>query len=122
MMRLFFILLFAISLNSFGQDSTEVHDISDSCLYVRNVTSSTLQNTSCLDNEFRVYMACPIDEFNITIFNRWGEQVFFSKDIEEFWYAINTPEGTYVWLVRGKMLKDGLKVNVEKKGHVTVLR
>lgn len=66
-------------------------------------------------------MQCPIDHFSITIYDRWGKQVFFSNDIEQFWNANYCPDGVYVWIVRGKMIENGEVIAVEKMAPVNVI-
>lgn len=44
-----------------------------------------------------------INEFNIQIYNRWGEKIFQTTDINKKWYPVyrgkNIPMGTYVYLI-----------------------
>ena len=44
-----------------------------------------------------------INEFDIQIYNRWGEKIFQSSDINEKWYPVyrgdDIPMGTYVYLI-----------------------
>jgi gliding motility-associated-like protein len=61
--------------------------------------------------------------FTIRIFNRWGEEVFFSTDINQSWDGTHdgkkVPGGTYVYLI------DFLDINYEvrhMKGYITVYR
>jgi hypothetical protein len=99
-----------------------VREISDSCIFVRNTTASTFNAVTCLDNKFRVYVGCPIAHFSISIYNRWGEQLFFTNDIDEIWVAENIADGVYVWHVKGEMLENNVPIAVEKMGHVVVLK
>ena len=47
-----------------------------------------------------------IEEFEMTIYNRWGEIVWESFDATAVWYGTygsgNAPDGTYVWVVQAK--------------------
>lgn len=122
MMRLFFILLFSLCFNVIAQDSTQVREISDSCIFAQNTTQSTYNSVTCIDNKFRVYMGCPMEHFSITIYDRWGDQLFFTNNIEQFWNANNIVDGVYIWHVKGEMIEDGQSIAVEKIGHVLVLK
>ena len=73
---------------------------------------------------FRPLLKCPVNQFHIRIFNRWGNLVYESKDVYEGWngrfnyeYA---PMGTYVYMVeytaKGKLIKQQIV------GNVTLLR
>ncbi len=91
----------------------------ESTLYLPNVFTP---NGDGLNDLFKIPNT-NITEFNIKIFNRWGELLFESNAIDTGW------DGTY----KGKAVTDGVyvytltatgtnKVNYEKRGHVTVLR
>lgn len=65
-----------------------------------------------------------IDEYNLMIFNRWGEVVFESRDPEFGWDGTYNGEfvkdGTYTWKI---YVKDGLKSKSEEFiGHVNKLQ
>ena len=111
MMRLFFILLFLYSFTRSAQDSAHVKEISDSCIFARNNTYSPYKSVGCVDHKYKVYMECPIEHFTFTIYNRWGEQVFFTNDIKD---------GAYIWHVTGTMIENAVEVKVQKSGHVLV--
>lgn len=63
-------------------------------------------------------------EYELLIFNRWGELVFESHDVNYGWdgtYLGRTcQDGTYVWKINIK--KAGIDDRVVKLGHVTLLR
>jgi hypothetical protein len=64
--------------------------------------------------------------FWLEIFNRWGDQVFYSEDPNEPWIGNNqllnsdyfVPDGIYLWRMRYE-LKDG---PILKTGTVTLVR
>ena len=62
--------------------------------------------------------------YNLTIYNRWGEIVFESNNTEVGWDGTYdnkiVKDGTYVWVVRFKETMSD-KIH-ERKGHVNVLR
>jgi len=64
--------------------------------------------------------------FLFTIYNRWGEEVFNSKDPNEKWDGSNyiTNEkcqiGTYSWKLIFTVKESGVMIN--KVGHVNLLR
>ncbi len=43
-----------------------------------------------------------ISEFELNIFNRWGEQVFQTNNVHEEWTAENQPLDTYLWYMKYK--------------------
>jgi len=67
-----------------------------------------------------------ITKYNIKIYNRWGQMVFISNDIEQPWDgSINNneidkcPEGVYVWVIYYENVN---KTKVTNKGTVTLFR
>jgi gliding motility-associated-like protein len=66
-----------------------------------------------------------IENFEFAIFNRWGEQVFYSKDMNMGWNGTKQPtgeelqEGAYIYIVKGE-LSNGDPVNM--KGLVNLIR
>lgn len=64
-----------------------------------------------------------IVEYNIVIFNRWGNKLFESNDIDNPWDGTNkgkdVPEGTYFFIVKAVGLDD---VVWDKKGSISLIR
>jgi gliding motility-associated-like protein len=70
---------------------------------------------------------CPLRDYHLQIFNRWGEQVYDSTEFTESWDGITpngyeAPQDVYIWRVDYAEIKDGVKVSLTKNGDVTVLR
>jgi gliding motility-associated-like protein len=65
-----------------------------------------------------------IYEFNITIFNRWGELIFESHDPAAYWdgsfNGILVQDGVYSWFIEAKDFYNSKKYTF--KGHINVLR
>jgi len=64
------------------------------------------------------------NDFNVTIYNRWGEPVFESRNAEVGWdgrFQGNiVQDGVYVWKIVTKRLRDDSKVI--RQGHLTIIR
>jgi len=64
-----------------------------------------------------------VNEFNMKIFNRWGEMIFESENMDIGWDGThqnnNVPQGIYIWVIHYKDLKLGRK---SLKGHVSVIK
>ncbi len=89
------------------------------------IPSAFTPNGDGLNDIFRI-LGLPaenITEFNLQIFNRWGQMVFSSKDILEGWDGkLNgevCPEGEYVWVI---FYEDNKKTKTSNKGLITLLR
>ena len=82
---------------------------------------------------FEVKCDCELSDYSLNIYDRWGEQVFSTTDIEKIWNATlfgyhgeltdtprkNLADGTYFWVIEA-VYSDGAKKT--KKGTVSVLR
>jgi gliding motility-associated-like protein len=68
------------------------------------------------------YCLNQIDNYEFYVFNRWGQQVFESKDITDEWdgnlSGKDSPSDTYVWVVKYNIF--GFEKT--KKGDVTMIR
>ncbi|MFZ5554846.1 MAG: gliding motility-associated C-terminal domain-containing protein [Bacteroidota bacterium] len=62
------------------------------------------------------------NEYDLKIFNRWGEMIFQTSDINTGWDGLHKSkqagEGVYVWQI---ILKDGEGKTYEQRGRVTLL-
>jgi len=81
------------------------------------------------NNVFKPIITEGVDltSYNLLIFDRWGEVIFESNDVDYGWdgtYLFNggklCQDGTYVWKIRFK--KKGMDDIIEKTGHVTLVR
>ncbi len=81
-------------------------------VYVPNAFSP---NDDGVNDVFKAYSNCPLNDYKMKVFDRWGAQVFESDDIENGWNGFQQNEGygtgVYVWFVtyvvddRERMLK-----------------
>ena len=78
---------------------------------------------SDVDNDVFHPMAEGVVEYNLYIYNRWGELMFESNDVDVGWdgyYNGNLcPQDVYIWKVEGKFINGK---TFEKTGDVTLLR
>lgn len=74
-------------------------------------------------NEYLIVKAINLLDFEISIYNRWGELMFYSNDIENQWNGKfkdnSVPTGVYSYVLKA-FGKDGQVVN--KKGTITILK
>ncbi len=67
-----------------------------------------------------------INNFALYIYNRWGQQLFYSDDIERGWDGrINgkdAPGDVYVWLINYDVEREGRTERIAYKGNVILLR
>jgi gliding motility-associated-like protein len=86
------------------------------------VPSAFVPNGDGHNDEFRAY-AIYLDEFNMTIYNRWGQQVFFTEDPEKGWNGFYrdkpAPGGVYVYHI---IYRDTTGKRHHLSGSVTLIR
>lgn len=68
------------------------------------------------NNEFFEIQNGQYFENTLSVFNRWGQEVFETKNYRNGWRATDLPDGTYYYVFT--TIKDGK----EYTGHVTILR
>jgi len=82
-------------------------------------------NGDGLNDKFRIFGTPSenITEYNFRIFNRWGQMVFETGNIDEAWDGTSKgqvcPAGVYVWEI---FYVDNKKTKVTNKGTVTLVR
>jgi trimeric autotransporter adhesin len=90
------------------------------------VPNSFTPNGDAHNSVFKPFFSSGFDpnEFNMVIYNRWGEIVFESKEIDGGWdgsyRGLEAPDGTYTWTITVKNLRDSGMTAVT--GSVTLLR
>jgi gliding motility-associated-like protein len=65
-----------------------------------------------------------VDNFQLTIYNRWGGLIWESNDVNSKWdgtyNGVLVPDGTYSWIMRLDMVDNDDKKLIT--GHVTIVR
>ncbi len=77
------------------------------------------------DDFFRLFGEY-FSDFSLTIFNRWGEIIFYATDITEGWDGTykgeEMPTGTYPFIVTYKGIESEFAGPFKKQGSVTLIR
>ncbi len=111
----------------YAENDLGCHDSITKSIFIRPEHYIYVPNTFTPDgNRFNEYFSAAtynIAELQVTIYNRWGETVFVSKEIDFKWYGDydgkRVQDGTYVYIIDYKTI-EGEKGEVI--GHVNVLR
>jgi gliding motility-associated-like protein len=109
--------------NCYTLDSIVVEDVCPPRLFV---PSAFKPNGDGEDDRFDVFGAY-FKDFEMTIFNRWGEIIFYTRDRYESWDGTYRgepmPIGVYAWTINYRAeFKDFDEGMQRMKGSVTVLR
>jgi len=104
----------------FGYDTVRVTVLLDKILFVPNAFSP---NNDGVNDVFRVYTYGDKD-YKLSIFDRWGGEVFISRDIREGWNGTRNGKelapGVYVYDLYIEYIDNSKPVR--KRGSVTLLR
>jgi gliding motility-associated-like protein len=88
------------------------------------VPSAFTPNNDGLNDVFRASYGENIIQFSLDVYNRWGQKVFYSTDINKGWDGkINgtiQASGAYVWMIKYKVLNDAKEYLL--KGTVMLIR
>ena len=122
----FVITLTATSLDNCVDDTSIVVKVDpDVVLYVPNAFTP---GTDGLNDVFQIFLpptGVDFSTFNLIIFDRWGELIYQTNDVNKFWTGAKNNSGTilkqdvYVYKIT---FKDERKKSYEKLGHVSLLR
>lgn len=103
------------------EDSIEVFDICPPNVYVPNAISPGAAQGSTLE-----IFGTDFTNFQIWIYNRWGEIIFYSNDETNEWDGTFNgspmPPGVYQWRVEYEGLTDQFRGPYNQDGTVTIIR
>jgi len=108
--------------NQYGCLDTITHrfEVNDfSTLYIPN---TIVANKSSINNYWKVYGTL-IKNIEVSVFNRWGEKVFESNELQKAWDGTFAgkicPEDTYIYLIKSEDLDGNQK---QYLGHLHLIR
>lgn len=111
----------AVSGGCIVRDSIRILEDEFNCIcrvYAPNVFSP---NDDGVNDRWRPVSRCPLQDYELLIFNRWGGLVFQSKDPSEGWSGRDLPAGVYPFLIRYRTLH-GDPGERREQGMVTLVR
>jgi gliding motility-associated-like protein len=87
--------------NLCGTATRSVHVNSGVCQLT--MPNAFTPNGDGINDLFRVPHPFPVNQFSLTIYNRWGQKVFETRDISQGWdgklNGVGQPQGGYVWYI-----------------------
>ncbi len=113
--------------NEYQCSASDVLDVAFICadevtLYVPN---SFTPNYDGINDIFQYTFTGVVDDFELLIFDRWGEVIFKSKELYDYWDGSDergdyfVPDGVYNWRVTINSEKTDAII---RKGHVSIMR
>jgi gliding motility-associated-like protein len=81
-------------------------------------------NGNNTNDEFRLYANCPVEDYTLIIFNRWGQPVFKSTDAEQAWDGTKDgiPQNTDIYLYRMVFRFKDMETVEIREGKVSLVR
>ncbi len=113
-----------IAQNGCGRDTAEMNIVFDPCPCALLLPNAFTPNGDGVNDNFRPLHACDMENYSMTIFNSYGEKIFFSSDPLKGWNGklrnslLN--QGNYVWSV--SFIKTSTKKTIQKQGNILLLR
>ncbi|MGF2412114.1 T9SS type B sorting domain-containing protein [Ferruginibacter sp.] len=113
-----------IAQNGCGRDTADINIVFENCPCALLLPNAFTPNGDGVNDNFRPLHACDMQEYSMTVFNRYGEKIYFTKDPLEGWDGkikgalLNM--GGYVWTVI--YTKTSTKQLIQKQGSVLLLR
>ncbi|MCH2216156.1 MAG: gliding motility-associated C-terminal domain-containing protein [Flavobacteriales bacterium] len=121
------VLIFSFSDGCYTYFDTLFIDI-ESCLCPVWVPNVFTPDGDGLNDNFKPVIDCDVSNYTMTIFNRWGTEVFRTNDPNEPWRAESpntkyfASENVYVYIITYEQKVDGLAIPNELIGNLTLIR
>ena len=113
-----------IAQNGCGRDTADMNIVFDACPCTLLLPNAFTPNGDGINDNFRPLHACDMQDYSMTIFNRYGEKIYFTKDALQGWDGRARTDkplpGAYVWMV--SYIKPSNKQQVQKQGTVLLIR
>jgi gliding motility-associated-like protein len=113
-----------IAVNGCGRDTANMNIVFDPCPCVLTLPNAFTPNGDGVNDNFRPLHACDMEKYTMTIFNRYGEIIFVTKDPLQGWDGTIKGKklnmGGYVWVVTYTQSSKGQAIN--KTGSMLLLR
>ncbi|MBO6517142.1 MAG: gliding motility-associated C-terminal domain-containing protein [Bacteroidia bacterium] len=117
------------TLNATNRCGTTRHSVTvatRNCNCLVHVPNVFTPNDDELNDHFSPLLNCPLLDYELRIYNRWGEQLFMTQNSSEAWDGSYldkpVPESVYFWILRFTGQENSNAVKEVVSGTVTVLR
>ena len=114
-----------LRINSFGCRTEGLYLVEDICppgIFYPSIFTPNGDG----DNDYMVVAGKYITEYDLTIFSRWGEIIFHTNDLFEYWDGTylgeDMPEGVYNWIIVYKGGEGEFAESKLVKGIITIVR
>jgi len=91
-------------------------------IFIDNNGNATLPSVFTPDGDGYNEVFKPFEQYpgkwSLTIYNRWGIELFTTQSIQQGWNGNNAPDGTYYWILQPRDGQQG----ESKSGYITLVR
>lgn len=109
--------------NHCGSNTTSIEIKSKECNCFEGIPNIFTPNEDGINDRLGVLTSCPLELANFEVYNRWGQQVYQSNNINSSWdgtyKGVNAPTEVYIYLLQ---YYDDYGILRSKKGEVTLAR
>lgn len=106
--------------------SASVQVIAADCSPTIYVPNAFTADGNGINDLFVPVLAGPVDDYRMEIFNRWGEQLFSTKEPGVGWDGsyggVETQDGVYIWVLTYTEFTEMGRTGRRMMGHVTLFR
>ena len=110
--------------NGCGSDTAQMNIVFEPCPCTLLLPNAFTPNGDGLNDNFRPLHACDMENYSMTIFNRFGEKIYFTKDPLQGWSGKIKGSvlsmGNYIWSVT--YTKPSTQQQIQKQGSVLLLQ
>jgi gliding motility-associated-like protein len=104
-------------------DTLTISECEKCPVYLPNAFSP---NRDGVNDVFGPQGSCPLEEYELVIYDRWGNQVFVSRDPARGWDGRygqkSASQGAYLYFLRYTVVENGLSRRAQTSGEVVLLR
>jgi PKD repeat protein len=108
--------------NQCGSTWEDVDVYYKDCMCNVYVPNAFTPNYDFHNNDFGPSIDCDISAYSFKVYNRWGELVFESMNLGQQWDGMESPIGTYIWVLSFKGWENGMSKNYNLKGQISLLK
>jgi gliding motility-associated-like protein len=117
-----------VAANNCGQDSVSVNVLVESCFCNVWVPNAFTPNNDGVNDFIKVALDCDAYDYFFSLYNRWGELLFYSENPDDVWNGgldrgdYYLQNDVYIWQLQFKsLLPEGIKA-FQYEGHISLLR
>lgn len=104
-------------------DSIQLWPCEQCDIYIPNAFSP---NDDGINDNFQVFSDCLLEDFNLQVFDRWGNQVYVSENQRDLWdgrfKGKYVTSGVYVWMLSYRYSENGILFEKAEQGSLTIVR